>query len=233
MKHAETNHWSNGDIEKFSVQGFFYKTDALVFRKYLEIRRIGVDSTENDLNVIMMNPGSSKPRNMIYKKGCFADFADFADFDKLVDAEPDSTIVQIMRVMENCGLDYAKIVNLSNIRARSLEVFLEMLKNVLRRIDHSVFTEEGKPFLKDYLNPKAVFIFAWGVDRGLQGLAKQAIEILNSLWGKTIEAIGIKHSKNKYGYYHPLPWLEAKRIEWVNKITEQIMSQKAGPKVAK
>ena len=50
--------------EDFEVKALFYNFNNLKFRRYLEIRRKDSTETENDLTVIMMNPGSSKPKDI-------------------------------------------------------------------------------------------------------------------------------------------------------------------------
>jgi hypothetical protein len=201
-------------IEKFNVQGFFYNQDDLKFRRFLEIKRKNVDTNENDLSVIMMNPGSSRPKNL---NESIAD----SYFDKFVEAHPDSTQSQIMKIMDNCGFNYAKIVNLSDIRNTNSTNFYKMLDNELKNHEHSIFSEKNKHLIKDYLNPKSVFIFAWGVDKKLENLAKQALQVLIDFFGNDICKVYLEHS-NKYGYYHPLPKTTKSQKEWVEKITNKI-----------
>lgn len=195
--------------ENFEITAFFYNSDNLEFRRYLEIRRKGFDHIKkNDLTVIMMNPGSSKPKDI-----------DNDFLDKFVTSHPDITQYQIMKVMNNCNLNYAKIINLSDIRSSSSNDFYKMLSNELKEIDHSIFEDSNDKHLKGYLNIESKFILGWGVNKKLTKLSKKALEKLERL---SVKLFGLKHSKNKYGYYHPLPRNKQKQLEWVDKITKLI-----------
>ena len=121
--------------ENFEVLAYFYNENDFKFRRYLEIHRKGTNQIENDLNVIMMNPGSSKPKDIDEQKS-----NDF--LDKFVVAHPDPTQYQIMKVMDNCNFNFAKIINLSDIRNSSSNSFYEMIKkNELKEINHSIFND--------------------------------------------------------------------------------------------
>jgi|SRR5690606_26546717 len=203
--------------EDFEVLAYFYNDKGFKYRRYLEIRRIGTFQTENDLNVIMMNPGSSKPKEI--NEQITDDF-----LNKFVIAHPDPTQYQIMRVMDNCNLNFAKIVNLSDIRNGSSNSFYKMLANELKEINHSIFNEQNSQFLINYLNPKSIFILGWGVNKNLNNLSKLAVDKIEKIFGKDLKLCGLNHPKNAYGYYHPLPRTKKQQIDWVNKITEQIKS---------
>src|SRR5690554_6743756 len=95
--------------DNFEVTAYFYNSNNFKFRRYLEIKRKNYLDDKNDLNVIMMNPGSSKPKNIDEK-------VNFDFLNKFVVAHPDPTQFQIMKIMDNCNLNYAKIINLSDVR---------------------------------------------------------------------------------------------------------------------
>lgn len=200
---------------KFEVNGLFYNQGHLRFRKCLEIKRKGVELTENDLTVVMMNPGSSRPKDV-------DESIETEYLNRFVAAHPDATQSQIMRIMDNCNLNYAKIINLSDIRTTDSKRFYKMINNELKDVEHSIFLEKNRDFLKAYLNPDSIFLLAWGVDKHLTSLAKLAIEMLNSLWKKEIIITGYKHSNNLYGYYHPLPKKNQDQKEWVDKVSNKI-----------
>lgn len=202
-------------LNKFRVDGLFYNQNLLKFRKCLEIKRKGVELTESDLTVVMMNPGSSRPKDV--DETLATDY-----LNHFVPAHPDATQSQIMRIMDNCNLNYAKIINLSDIRTTDSNKFYKMINNELKDIEHSIFLEKNRDFLKAYLNPDSIFLLAWGVDKHLTNLAKLAIEMLNSLWEKEIIITGCKHPNNLYGYYHPLPKKNQDQKEWVNKVSNKI-----------
>lgn len=202
-------------IDKFDVHGFFYNQNDLKFRRFLEIKRKGVVVMENDLNVIMMNPGSSKPKKI--DENTSLDY-----LDKFVEAHPDTTQSQIMRIMEECNFNYTKIVNLSDIRNTNSNSFYKMLSNELKESEHSIFQETNKHLLESYLNPNAIFLLAWGVDKKLQNLSKLALTVLTELWRTEIIKVGIEHPTNKYGYYHPLPKTQQSQKKWIDEISKKI-----------
>lgn len=202
-------------VNNFDIQGFFYNQEELKFRRFLDIKRKGIDSQESDLNVIMMNPGSSKPKKI--DENISLDY-----LDKFVEAHPDTTQSQIMKIMEKCNFNHARIVNLSDIRNTNSNNFYKMLSNELKELEHSIFHEGNRHFLKSYLNPNAMFILAWGVDKNLQYLSKLALGVLNELWEIDIIKVGLEHPTNKYGYYHPLPKTQQSQKDWVDKMSEKI-----------
>ncbi|WP_272689744.1 hypothetical protein [Providencia sp. PROV033] len=89
---------------KFEVTGLFYESNGFKLRKYLNIKRANITLDKPDLMVVMMNPGSSYPLDGI----------DNNFFQS--EAQPDTTQQQIMRVMDAVGFDYARILNLSDLR---------------------------------------------------------------------------------------------------------------------
>lgn len=201
--------------EDFEVNAYFYNVDKLKFRRYLEIRRKGNDQIENDLSVIMMNPGSSKPKDVDEKIS-----NDF--LDKFVIAHPDPTQYQIMEVMDNCNLNFAKIINLSDVRNGNSNSFYKMLNNDLKESNHSIFDQRNNQFLVEYINPKSKFILGWGVNKQLNNLSSLALNEIRNSFGKDLKLFGLKHLNNINGYYHPLQRTKEKQIEWVKKISEQI-----------
>ena len=215
--------------KNYDIQGFFYKQENLVFRRFLEIKRKNINIEKNDLTVVMMNHGDSKPKNIINEN----DIKSWTNYlDKFVDTQPDDTQIQIIKLMEKCDFGFAKIVNLSDIRIANSDFFLVMIEkclagncllgSCLKKYDHSIFSESNKCFLKNYFNPQSIFILAWGVDKKLNDLSSQALKVLEELYGKEIKKIGRKHKNIKNGYYHPLPRDEVAKEEWISEITKKI-----------
>lgn len=160
-----------------------------------------------------MNPGSSKPKNI-------DETSDNSFLNKFVPAFPDPTQSQIMKVMDNCNLEYAKIINLSDLRDSVSNSFYNRLKTDLIGKNHSIFSTDE--YLKGYLNPNSIFLFAWGVNKQLQKLSINATDKIHYLFGNNIKKIGLKHLKNVKGYYHPLPRKIKDQEKWVTEITKQI-----------
>lgn len=201
--------------EDFEVNAYFYNSTNLKFRRYLEIKRKTYLGKSNDLNVIMMNPGSSRPKDIDEKNNS-------KFLNKFVIAHPDPTQFQIMKVMENCNLNYAKIINLSDVRNGSSNEFYKLLNNELKDLYHSIFHDSNEEHLKEYLNFESNFILGWGVNSKLNNLAKNALDKIEKLREQKTKIFGIKHPNNQFGYYHPLPRTAKQQTDWVEQITNQI-----------
>lgn len=192
--------------KKFEVKGLFYESNGYKLRKYLDIKRVGMEINEPDLMVVMMNPGSSYPLDGIDNN------------DLPSEAEPDTTQQQIMKVMDAVVLNYARVLNLSDLRTPdSSELYRFLKSEESRTIEHSIFSPNRKTDLAQLFVDGIPVIFGWGVNQALIPLAKQAIEALCN-----INPIGILKPNTRYSYYHPLPRVYAKQLEWVQHVTSQI-----------
>lgn len=199
----------------FEYNALFYNDDKYKYRRYLEIKNKKYNE-ENDLTVVMMNPGSSKPKN-IDENNNNNDF-----LNKFVEVHPDPTQSQIKKIMDACKFEYAKIINLSDIRDGNSASFYKKLRSDLSFLNHSIFSDNNEIYLKDYISPKSTFIFCWGVNKKLTPLTNLALFRIEKLFGKNQQIYGLKHSKNQSGYYHPLPRTTDLQKKWVENIISQI-----------
>lgn len=168
--------------------------------------RVGVKLNDPDLMVVMMNPGSSYPLNGRNNNSVPSE------------AEPDTTQQQIMKVMNAVELNYARILNLSDLRTpRSRELYSFLKSDKSSEVEHSIFSPNRKSELEQLVANGAPVIFGWGVNQALVPLAKQAIEAL-----RVSNPLGILKPNTRYSYYHPLPRIYAKQLEWVQHVTGQI-----------
>ena len=192
---------------EFEIQGFFYKIENYKCRKFLNIKRKSSDRRSPDLMVVMMNPGSSCPLDGIDNN------------NSPVDAKPDNTQDQIMKVMRIAEFEYARVLNLSDLRTPKSNEFYDFIKsNESKLFAHSIFAQNRiNDFSEQYVKGVPV-IFGWGVNPILADLAKQAIERINHL-----NPAGLKKEDLDYAYYHPLPRINDKKIEWVEKITKMLV----------
>lgn len=190
----------------FEVTGLFYEECGYKMRKYLDIQRKGSAKSEPDLMVVMMNPGSSFPldgndNNTVSSR-----------------AEPDNTQQQIIRVMDATSFEYARILNLSDLRTPdSSQLYKFVGSKESSEVDHSIFSPTRKTDLTRLFLKNSLVVFGWGVNPALIPLAKQAMESLN-----IDRPIGMLKPKTEYSYYHPLPRIYAKQQEWVKYVTSQI-----------
>ena len=190
----------------FKLVGFFYKIGEYKCRKYLDIKLKSSKITNPDLMVIMMNPGSSYP------------------LDELDDnsvpsiAEPDKTQEQIIKVMKNSSLEYARILNLSDLRTPNSKELYNFLKSKnSKSIPHTIFGENRAEDFNSLFIKGVPLIYGWGVNSALKELAKLAIKKTNHP-----SPIGLKKDNEEYSYYHPLPRVYSEQVEWVEKISQML-----------
>ena len=193
---------------KFEVTGLFYEANGFKLRKFLDIKLPGTKKSAPELMVVMMNPGSSYPLDGIENNTVSSA------------AQPDNTQAQIMKVMEAVSIEYARVLNLSDLRtpdSNALYRFLKSEKSQL--VDHSIFSSTRKSELNKLFERSVPVIFGWGVNSTLVPLAKKAIDALS-----VEEPFGVKKKNNDYSYYHPLPRIYSKQLEWVLHVTNQLTS---------
>ncbi len=191
----------------FNITGFFYNKAEYSFRKFLNIKRKNSEAEIPDLMVIMMNPGSSRQL-----KG----YEDV--LEKVVPTIPDNTQDQIMRVMNNLSLNFARVLNLSDMRETKCTVLYQKIEKIKNTdIVHSIFDERRKKDFKSLFVKGVPVICAWGVNEKLSDLAQMALKSI-----KNAKIAGIQKEGMPYAYYHPLPQNFNKQKEWVVEITKQL-----------
>ena len=192
----------------FDIVGHFYEISSLKCRRYLDIKRKDAHLSHPDVMVIMMNPGSSYPLDRI-------------DNNQMASAaHPDPTQDQIMEVMDNTGLNYARVLNLSDTRQSSSSEFYKFLKSEdSRTIPHSIFHDSRVAELSSLFQSNVPVIYGCGVNVNLEKLARIAINRLS-----VSSPFGIKKNETDWAYYHPLPRIYSKKIEWVSVVSTQFTS---------
>jgi hypothetical protein len=189
-------------IENYEITGFYYQIGEYNFRKYLDIKFKCCKADSPDLMVIMMNPGSSAP-------------LDSNDDGRVeINAKPDPTQTQIIRVMESLNFNYARILNLSDLRQPNSNVFYGQISSMNEDcINHSIFHESRLcDFKKLYIKGVPV-LYAWGTNKKLNHLAKCALKAT-----KLERSFGWRKPKFDFAYYHPLPRGYIKQIKWYESI---------------
>ncbi|WP_445749374.1 DUF1643 domain-containing protein [Polaribacter sp.] len=198
--------------EHFGVTGFFYQEGENNFRKFLDIKKKSSTRKSPDLMVIMMNPGSSHP--VAVKKN---EKIPIHLLDKLVPTYPDNTQDQIMKVMIKCNFEYARILNLSDLcDSKSSSFYKKMNELNTDQINHSIFQAEREYDFKDLFESNAKLIVAWGVHKALKDLAISALSKIGE------NKIGLRKENIDWAFYHPLPRINQKQLDWINEIEKQI-----------
>ena len=192
----------------FEVTGLFYEANGFNLRKFLDIKLQGTKKCAPELMVVMMNPGSSYPLDGIENNTVSSA------------AQPDNTQAQIMKVMEAVSIEYARVLNLSDLRTPDSNALYRFLKSEESQlVDHSIFSSTRKSELNKLFERSVPVIFGWGVNSALLPLAKKAIDALS-----VEEPFGVKKKNDDYLYYHPLPRIYSKQLEWVQHVTNQLTS---------
>ena len=156
--------------------------------------------------VVMMNPGSSYP----------LDGNDNNDVPSK--AEPDNTQDQIMKVMQNTSIEYARVLNLSDLRAPDSKALYAFIKSKeAKGVKHSIFDKNRISDFNSLFVKNVPVIYGWGVDSSLSDLAKQAVERINAP-----NPVGLKKKDTECAYYHPLPRIYNKQVEWVTKLSNML-----------
>ena len=196
--------------ESFDIRGFFYQLNGLKCRKYLDVKRKTCTNGLPDLLVVMMNPGKSKPENGVQYNG------------REARAVADRTQHQIMRLMRNCGFDYCRILNLSDVQEPNSGKLYELLPELeSRQAMHSIFHPDREKDLEALIVRGIPVIFAWGVHDSLTELARRATEKI-----RTETVFGMKKEGSEFAYYHPLPPNYHKQQQWVKQISKQLNNAK-------
>ena len=194
--------------KKFEIFGHFYELSGLKCRRFLDIKRDGVNSSQPDIMVVMMNPGSSYPLDGIDNNHVASK------------AHPDPTQDQIMTVMNNTGFNFARVLNLSDARQSSSNEFYKFIKsNIAGSIAHSVFHESRAVEFSALFCHNVPVIYGWGVNANLEMLARMA---MNRISAKN--PIGIKKTGFDWAYYHPLPRIHTKQLEWVSDVSLSLLN---------
>ncbi len=191
---------------QFYISGLYYEIGEFKFRKYLNIKLKNSIKQRPDLMIIMMNPGASRPLDAIDNNNLESE------------AIPDRTQDQIMKVMTACKLEYARVLNLTDIRdPKSNQMLLKLTELDQQGIPHSLFDSRRRNEFDALFIKNVPVILAWGVNKKLQKLAEKAIEIIS-----VDNTVGLNKVGTSWAYYHPLPQNFQKQLEWVDKIIEAL-----------
>lgn len=200
----------------YKISGHFYERtiggNTETLRSVLNIKLSNGNLDGPDLIVIMMNPGSSTPSSSTE----LWDDWNLYEPKRMVEAKPDPTQKQIMAVMENCAFQYARILNISDIRTPKSNVFYEKLVQCKSDFSHSLFSPERKEELARELGDVSIPILAaWGLSYNLLPLSSLAH---NSIQHRKV--FGLKDPTMPL-FRHPYPPRRDWQKQWVEAITEQ------------
>lgn len=221
----------------FTVYGSYYDLlpedgEKIKCRNILEIFRrsyfnplpepLRLSSSQPDSIFVMMNPGSSEPRQFGFREPGLPIMRApvLPDSLELVFAKPDVTQYQVMRIMAEMGWNHVRIVNLSDIREPKSLKFFKRVKEFENKYSdiHTVFSQlrsEEREKIFNLKRGESPVILGWGRDKNLIPLAEKALEFL-----KDLNICGLVSKDNPILYLHPSPNIQTAKIEWLEKILD-------------
>ena len=207
--------------KKYQVKGRFYVlTSSNLTTKCRSLLTITDMTTTNNkkLLVIMLNPGSSRPLDNEYLETeiLVTEIADLNNVS-LIDAKPDATQYQIMRVMNELKYSYADIINLYDIREPKSSLLFGNAKKGKLQNEASIFSDTRHSELHNYFTTDTTVILAWGNAKPIQNTEIKAIDKISKLTSKIFTVRG-----NDNIICHPSRQNHNYKIKWLDNIYGQL-----------
>lgn len=222
--------------KRFTCYGHFYELallngETVQCRSVLEIVDPSIPQTVPsaiaemipDVVVIMMNPGSSRPK----EEGHVDDVLEYPGSGNpmnktLVLTQPDNTQYQIMRVAVAKGWSHVRVLNLSDLRDPKSGSFLQRvggLGGIMGGHVHSMFCEERSDECRRSLVRKtpAPIVLGWGQDLGLLPLVEQCLKRIEGEPTATVPS-----AAHPLLNAHPSPMMQKKKLEWLETIIQNL-----------
>lgn len=213
--------------EKFDVLGHFY--DLRIGRELFKCRSsLEIVSKQNreapnetaDAVVIMMNPGSSVPRDKNYSPVRFSiDEVFSSNWEKeIVPTRPDNAQYQIMRLMILNDWSRVKVLNLSDLRNGNSGKFSKEFERA-GAIDssnpHCITHENRRVELKNSLKTKSngYALASWGSVEVLKESALKMVACRSALLGLKI---------NGPWYKYASPYRKAQKLDWLMRMDAMV-----------
>lgn len=222
--------------KRFTCYGHFYELilmngERARCRSVLEIvdttipqeKPADISEREPDVVVIMMNPGSSHPKDIYH----IDEEIEYPRREKalrkeLVLTQPDNTQYQVMRVAVHKGWNHIRVLNLSDLRDPKSGSFLQKidaLAGIMGGHVHSMFCDERTDERIHSLRRgvSTPILLGWGQDPGLIPLAETCLKQLDG------EAIcTVPSDVHPMLNAHPSPMLQSKKLEWLESMVQAL-----------
>lgn len=214
--------------ESFRALGRYYrfelKDKRYRCRSVMELRYEETSGEAADAVFVLMNPGR-RSRPLVPWSLLRLEDAE------IVEAKPDKTQYQLMRLMVAFGWSFVRVINLSDLRTANSKVLRHFLKKRFvggsgEAHNHSIFSKErrrelGRAFKRTSTAP---IVAAWGVDNGLECCARVALKTL-----ARHQVIGLAKHGCEWAYLHPQPLGQRDRqIKWCQDMINVIDEWRAG-----
>ncbi|QDU29479.1 hypothetical protein ETAA8_45890 [Anatilimnocola aggregata] len=213
--------------KNYGVFGHFYSVE-LASKEIVECRsvlelvskpRIPKDHSElsllsPDAVFVMMNPGSSRPLEVVNNRICAKDIHKLTI--SLVPTKPDTTQYQVMRLMHFREWRHVRVLNLSDVRSSKSPEFIKLFQRLEKdeALDsHSIFSDARTVELAIKLPKKRTtpLVLAWGMSEKLNPLIERCLGRLPPK--SRIKGLLEQGTANKYR--HPLPSLQKDQRVWL------------------
>lgn len=224
--------------KRFTCYGHFYELALMTgerakCRSVLEIvdhsvaqeTPTAVSERTPDAVVIMMNPGSSHPKDIYHvdREIAYPQSADSMR-KELVLTQPDNTQYQVMRIGVVRGWRHIRVLNLSDLRDPKSGSFLQKvaaLSDSMGGHTHSLFCRERTEECAHALRRKgnSPIMLGWGQDPGLIPLARQCLKRIEGEPRCTV-ASDVDPLLNA----HPSPMLQSKKLQWLEGMLKELES---------
>jgi hypothetical protein len=211
------------DLKKrYNVKGRFYilkcKDKLTKCRSLLTITDTTSIINKKKLLVIMLNPGSSLPLDKEYvEPEILTTKIDQLNNVSLIDAMPDSTQYQIMRVMNELEFSNADIINLYDIREPKSGLLFDIAKKGKLQFEASIFSEARHSELSSYFTADTTVILAWGNAKPIRDIEEKAIAKVLTLSNK----INSVRGKDNL-ICQPSPLNHTLKLNWLHSIYGQL-----------
>lgn len=222
--------------KRFACYGHFYELvlmngERAKCRSVLEIVDTSIPQVvpanisemEPDAVVIMMNPGSSYPKDIYHIDEEIEYPRSGASMrKKLVLTQPDNTQYQVMRVAVEKGWKHIRVLNLSDLRDPKSGSFLQKvdaLGEIMGGHVHSMFCAERADECAHSLKRKTrtPVLLGWGQDVGLLPMVKLCLRRIDGEPTCTVQS-----EVHPLLNAHPSPMLQKKKLEWLSSMIEQL-----------
>lgn len=202
----------------FQTDGVFYELDVNgnnhFCRSTAKISRSGVVTDEADALFVLTNPGKCVPLDE--KNVLPVNPENIADLP-FIEARPDETQYQVMRLMERMKWDMIYMISLSDLCAGNTKEFIRHLyyMDFNKSRKHSMFSTDRLGEIDKLLSPDTKMIAGWGVSEEIEKRATEALAMLT----KKGTVNGYRHKTAPF-YYHPYQYGRKKRVEWMDCVEE-------------
>ncbi|WP_282019835.1 DUF1643 domain-containing protein [Planomicrobium okeanokoites] len=205
----------------FNTEAAFYKLQTHgkihLCRSLAAVRRKGTEIEEEpDALFVLLNPGRCLP---VDGEETISMLTGEVEVLPMLQATPDNTMYQLMRLMERMGWNHIEIINLTDVLTGKFGDYLECQEWMKLHHDnrHSIFSIDRYPELLERVEKAGVVIAGWGTKSKIASAAEEA----NTILWEIAEVKGLRYNQHPL-YYHPFPWLQTRCVMWLDDMEEQL-----------